>query len=434
MQYAEFALAWESRRLGDRRAMHRLKLDLEGALAGYAILFPDKADTITETIAILKVAQELETPIQILRELISDSISQLLSSESSETNQSQFTLDEVLRIRKATLENFAFISLTKQLSEPEARLFWSTLIRERSIITRGGYLSLVGARLDIKADVIRASRSYLSDEDLITSMYNKPDELYNPKEWFSSPRVALRKRALYPWNKQRVTGLDEYNGALYQEIPMSGMTEVLMLEDKHVIVEKTKNGTIVDAIYPDHPELGLQERLAKFQEDNDAEIAWPVPIPSWHALMRIDDGHSVRFPNIKPYDPEQETGYMLVRSHHIHNLRLDSYKQESGIMTIKLQALDGLDDYVNACICFVYEPSEQTSITFYLDRLIQNRNKGETEWYDIPIEQCVVISVSSPFVDRETNMLTTPSYMGLRDGMGIDDITQYVDLVGGSIG
>ena len=62
MQYAEFALAWESRRLGDRRAMHRLKLDLEGALAGYAILFPDKADTITETIAILKVAQELETP------------------------------------------------------------------------------------------------------------------------------------------------------------------------------------------------------------------------------------------------------------------------------------------------------------------------------------------------------------------------------------
>ena len=150
--------------------------------------------------------------------------------------------------------------------------------------------------------------------------------------------------------------------------------------------------------------------------------------------MRIDDGHSVRFPNIKPYDPEQETGYMLVRSHHIHNLRLDSYKQESGIMTIKLQALDGLDDYVNACICFVYEPSEQTSITFYLDRLIQNRNKGETEWYDIPIEQCVVISVSSPFVDRETNMLTTPSYMGLRDGMGIDDITQYVDLVGGSIG
>ena len=197
MQYAEFALAWESRRLGDRRAMHRLKLDLEGALAGYAILFPDKADTITETIAILKVAQELETPIQILRELISDSISQLLSSESSETNQSQFTLDEVLRIRKATLENFAFISLTKQLSEPEARLFWSTLIRERSIITRGGYLSLVGARLDIKADVIRASRSYLSDEDLITSMYNKPDELYNPKEWFSSPRVALRNKE---WN------------------------------------------------------------------------------------------------------------------------------------------------------------------------------------------------------------------------------------------
>ena len=79
MQYAEFALAWESRRLGDKRAMHRLKMGMEDALSAYAILFPDKSDTMTETNAILKVAQELETPIQILRELITDSVSQLLS-------------------------------------------------------------------------------------------------------------------------------------------------------------------------------------------------------------------------------------------------------------------------------------------------------------------------------------------------------------------
>lgn len=429
MQYAEFALAWESRRLGDKRAMHRLKMGMEDALSAYAILFPDKSDTMTETNAILKVAQELETPIQILRELITDSVSQLLSSESSETNQSNFSLDEVLRLRSATLQNFAFIPLTKQLSEPEARLFWSTLVRERSIITRGGFLSLVGAQLDIKAEVVRASRSYLSDEDLIASMYEEPDRLYNPSEWYSSPRVALRKRALYPWNKQRVTGLDEYNNALYQEIPLSGVTEVSMVGD--VIVERTKGGTVVDAIYPSEPELNLQDRLAKYQNANDAEIAWPVPIPSWHALMKIDEGHSVRFPNTKPFDPAEEAGYMLIRSQHIHNLRLDSYKQESGVMTLRLQALDGLDDYIDACVCPVYEPSEQTSITFHLERLIENGEKRETKWVDIPLEQCVVISVSSPFIDRETNMLTSPSYMGLRDGMGIEDVTQYVDLLGG---
>ena len=429
MQYAEFALAWESRRLGDKRAMHRLKMGMEDALSAYAILFPDKSDTMTETNAILKVAQELETPVQILRELITDSVSQLLSSESSETNQSNFSLDEVLRLRSATLQNFAFIPLTKQLSEPEARLFWSTLVRERSIITRGGFLSLVGAQLDIKAEVVRASRSYLSDEDLIASMYEEPDRLYNPSEWYSSPRVALRKRALYPWNKQRVTGLDEYNNALYQEIPLSGVTEVSMVGD--VIVERTKGGTVVDAIYPSEPELNLQDRLAKYQNANDAEIAWPVPIPSWHALMKIEESHSVRFPNTKPFDPAEEAGYMLIRSQHIHNLRLDSYKQESGVMTLRLQALDGLDDYIDACVCPVYEPSEQTSITFHLERLIENGEKRETKWVDIPLEQCVVISVSSPFIDRETNMLTSPSYMGLRDGMGIEDVTQYVDLLGG---
>ena len=100
-------------------------------------------------------------------------------------------------------------------------------------------------------------------------------------------------------------------------------------------------------------------------------------------------------------------------------------------MTLRLQALDGLDDYIDACVCPVYEPSEQTSITFHLERLIENREKRETKWVDIPLEQCVVISVSSPFIDRETNMLTSPSYMGLRDGMGIEDVTQYVDLLGG---
>tara|TARA_R100001126_G_C4738719_1_gene107380 strand:- start:286 stop:504 length:219 start_codon:yes stop_codon:yes gene_type:complete len=71
---------------------------------------------------------------------------------------------------------------------------------------------------------------------------------------------------------------------------------------------------------------------------------------------------------------------------------------------------------------------------FHLDRLMPNRTKGESEWSEVPIEQCVVVSVSSPFVDRDTNMLSTPSYVGLRDGMGIEHVVQYVDLVGGASG
>lgn len=46
----------------------------------------------------------------------------------------------------------------------------------------------------------------------------------------------------------------------------------------------------------------------------------------------------------------------------------------------------------------------------------------------------MVVSVSSPFVDRDTNMLSTPSYVGLREGMGIEHVVQYVDLVGGASG
>ena len=433
MQYAEFALAWESRRLGDKRALHRMAFGMEDALSAYALLFPDKQDTLTETMAILKVATELETPVEILRELLTGSVSQLLASESSDAPQSRLSLDDVLRLRMAILKDFAFLTTSKQLSEPEARLFWSTLVRDRAIITRGGFLTLLGSQLDIKADVIRGSRAYLSDEDIIECMYNNPERLFNPTEWHHSPRVALKKRPLYSWNKQRVSGLDDYNGALYQEIPMNGVTELIMESD--VILEMARDGTIVDAIYPSHPDLELQDRLAMCHDSRDAQIAWPVPIPSWHALMRIDDNHSVRFPNTSAYDPSEEGGYLLVRDHHIHNLRLDSYKQESdGSMMLRLQAMDGYDDYVDACLCKVHEPSDKTSIMFHLDRLMPDRTKVEADWVVVPIDHCVVVSVSSPFIDRTTNMLSTPSYMSLRDGMGMEDVTQYVDLIGGSLG
>ena len=161
MLFCDLAIAWESRRLGDKRALHRLKFEMEDALSAYAILFPDKEDTFTETMVILKVATELETPVEILRELLTGSVSQLLASESSDASQSRFTLDEMLRLRKAILKDFAFLSTSKQLSEPEARLFWSTLVRDRAIITRGGFLTLLGSQLEIKADVIRGSRAYL---------------------------------------------------------------------------------------------------------------------------------------------------------------------------------------------------------------------------------------------------------------------------------
>ena len=96
--------------------------------------------------------------------------------------------------------------------------------------------------------------------------------------------------------------------------------------------------------------------------------------------------------------------------------------------------MDGYDDYVDACLCNIHEPSDKTSLMFYLDRLMPNRTKGEADWVVIPIDHCVVVSVSSPFIDRTTNMLSSPSYISLRDGMGVESVTQYVDLIGGSHG
>ena len=51
-------------------------------------------------------------------------------------------------------------------------------------------------------------------------------------------------------------------------------------------------------------------------------------------------------------------------------------------------------------------------------------------WCDIPEDACIVVTVSSPFLDRHTNIMSEPIFISMENEMGISDVTQYVDLVG----
>ena len=120
---------------------------------------------------------------------------------------------------------------------------------------------------------------------------------------------------------------------------------------------------------------------------------------------------------------------MLVKSTHKHNLRISGYQNDE-MLHIRLEAVDGLDDFVEVGVCGVYILSERGSVLFELERILGTINEDRTKWIDIPEDICIVVSVSSPFVDRRTGMLSEPVFLSIEQDLGVSDITQYVDLMG----
>ena len=194
-----------------------------------------------------------------------------------------------------------------------------------------------------------------------------------------------------------------------------------------MIVIERAGDIITDIAYVNHPELGLRERLTKYANEHDDDIAWPNPIPSWSTLVKSDS--TIRFPNTGAFNPVEYNGYVLVKSTHKHNLRISGYQNDEALQ-IKLEAIDGLDDFVEVANCGVYILSERGSVLFELERILGSINEDKTKWIDISEDICIVASVSSPFMDRRTGMLSDPVFLGIEQDLGVRDITQYVDLVG----
>jgi len=426
MTFSDAAIVWERCRLGDRDQLYKLNYTTpEEYLLLYSFIFPK--ETLTERMTLLYVAHELNTPIEILKEIMNTNAVMLLASESSGSNESTWNMEDAISIRDSYIEIHSnFLSLSKNMNEIEARMFWSSVMGYRQPFTTLFFLRCIGNKNDVPADVINMSRDFLTDEEIIFAIFQDPSKLHNPKEWYKKPNAALRKRKYKGWSKYKSVGLDDFNGGLYQEIPNKGICE-LSYDEKSMIVIERAGDIVTDVAYVNHPELNLRDRLTKYAEEYDEDIAWPNPIPSWNALIKSDC--SIRFPSTNAFNPIEYNGYVLVKSTHKHNLRLSGY-QRGDSLTIKLEAIDGLDDYVDVAICEVYIVSEQTSVLFELERRLGVLNEDKNKWIDISEDICIVASVSSPFMDRRTEMLSDPVFLGIEPDLGLRDITQYVDLVG----
>ena len=137
----------------------------------------------------------------------------------------------------------------------------------------------------------------------------------------------------------------------------------------------------------------------------------------------------VRFPNTGAFDPVDIGGFVLVKKSHEHFLRLDAYKREEYCLVLRVSALDGMD-FIEVGFCELHILSLSSAVLFDIERRVDVMKEDGKKWKEIPDTECIVVRVSSPFIDRRTGKLSQPVFLGVDNDLGMNDITQYVDLIG----
>ena len=413
MKFTELAILCETARSGFKLRLPAVsKAD---SVTAFTLLFPD--ETLTRRKILSMVAEQLEVPYDILASL-GENTSLLLASESSSSNQTSWSLDDAVTVRNAILsESFDYLSLSKQMNEIDARLLWSSVLGDK-IITPFTFLKSISS--DVSPDIISSSRAFLTDIEILYALYDDRNKLLDPKQWQDKPNAALRPRRWKPWKSNAPVEMTHY-----QEIPKGKVS--LEYDDEDRVVVEMVGGLVTDVAYPDDSDLGLIDRLRRYAETCEKLIAWPQPIPSWQSIIKKEG--TVRFPNLGAFKPDTYGGYVLVKDSHIHPLRLSEYRHTDSL-ELKLQAVDGLEDYIPVGICRVNILSMISALQFDLQRILGSNTNEKSQWYVIPDETCIVVEIASPFMDRRTGELSNPVYMGLNGDLGVSDITQYVDLVG----
>ena len=416
MRFTELAMLCEAERLG---AKFRLpSVSKQESIAIHSLLFNN--ETLTRRKILSIVAEQLEVPYDVLASLGDDTAS-LLSSESSASNRSTWTLDDALTVRGAIVsESFDYLSLSKQMNEIDAMLLWRSVLGQRMITP---FTLLKSIAPDMSPDVISSSRSFLTDMEVLCALYDDRSKLLDPKKWDEKPNAALRPRRWLPWKSNAPVEMTHY-----QEVP-KGKVTLEYDEERDVVIERVGN-VVTDVAFTQQPTLGLLERMKKYGDmtwHSDEEMAWPQQIPSWESIIKKEG--TVRFPNLSAFAPDDYGGYVLMKDSHIHPLRLSAYRHTDSLQ-LKVEAADGFDDFVPVGFCTVHILSMVSALQFDLQRILGSNTNEKSQWYVIPEDTTIVVEVASPFVDRRTGELSDPVYMGLNGDLGVSDITQYVDLVG----
>ena len=177
-------------------------------------------------------------------------------------------------------------------------------------------------------------------------------------------------------------------------------------------------------------ELDLLNRLDKLNNKNILEdyiICFPKPIPSWMIVEEWAKGNTVRFPNMKAYEPHTLGGYILVLNDLIRSVRISHYYADEISLKIGMEILDGTD----FMLCGEIEIQDMDNKGYFYRTIskynIENQIRNERVLLGDDV--CIVMDIVSPSFDTTTRTFRQPTFLTFDSEKGIGEISQLVDVM-----
>jgi len=467
LKFAKAARLHDSLRLSENKSVVLQQIDtVEDALSLFRILYP--TDTLLNKNRLSSAfASELGIYLEVLNDVLKEEeIWLTLASESSDSKSRDWSCERAIAQMVSVADGHStIIDTAHMMDEIEARLFWRHITNSKPVMSLSAFLLALSKSKNVTGDIVKNHIQTMEPTKFISTLFQDLESLFVPTRWYEEPTHALMPRRYLPWRNLSQDGLDEFNGNLYQRVLGNGVTKML-----HVIPEvdgarfvwRERSGKMIpkgqapdvnwlpplpvilevvsydnklhvyDAIFPRYPSLTLQERLEKVSEnigDAPVVIHHPQEIQLWGAMAQSsDDTTTIRFPSLEPYEPLKRGGYILAKTSLYHFLKLDAIRQIEQGFEIKLSCMDGFD-FIEVGDCIVDDASRINELNFAFQRYT---GEGITDtWLEVKPEVIIVIEVLIPTIVKSPPTIADVLCVSVRDDLGINDITQLVDLLYG---
>ena len=471
MRFSQVARIHETLLLGgSKRAALSSISEREEAVQIYNLFFPSSSIVSKGDLTAL-FAKEVGVFVDVVYDVLQEnSLAHSLAQESSgSTSQGWSVKDALAMMELLKVGSISLLDVSHKMDEMEARLFWRHIVGEQAPISPRSYVICLGVNEHIPIDVMKKHVATKDNQELINTIYNDPLSIDAPFRWHEEPNLALTPRRYKPFHPHDdIQEITEYNGGVYQRILSKGSTKMLYvlsepngtrlvwrdrsgritsggiapndewLPKGPIILETTTNDGVIhvyDVILPRHPVYPMKDRLNVLSEhiaafpDAPLIVHHPFKIGKMSELVSsIASEEIIRMPDIGAFDPFNSGGFVLMANQAKAVLRLHAIrKASSDELEVKISSLDGFEDFIEVGTTFV-----TGDIRNHLQQTVSRLASIviDKQWQEIDSD--IVIPLDMIIASVSDKMVQESHILGIRDDLGISDITQYVDLLHGS--
>ena len=137
--------------------------------------------------------------------------------------------------------------------------------------------------------------------------------------------------------------------------------------------------------------------------------------------------NTVRFPNMKTYEPHTLGGYLLVLNDLIRSVRISHYYANEFTLKIGMGILDGTD----FMLCGEIEINDADEKGYFYRTMSKHgvENQIRKEKVSLSDDKCIVMDITSPSFDITTRTFRQPTFFNFDSEKGIGEISQLVDVM-----